>query len=62
MEEVILGFVSREPRPMKQEAVNLIGEYKFLVFDAVFAQLTRERHSLLEGHVAIIVALNQKHG
>ena len=47
---------------MRQEIVHLIGENDLLKLHALFAQRFHQLHHVSEGHVAVIVALNQQHG
>src|SRR5207245_2178745 len=55
----VIGF---EPAPVGEKVVNLIRENNLLELDTLLAQRLRQVDRLTEGHVAVIVAVDQKHG
>src|SRR5262249_57826884 len=62
VQEIRRRMVGREPVAMLEKVVNLIGEDELLELDAAFAKCLREHDALVEGNVAVVVAVNQEHG
>jgi len=61
IQKIRRGGVGRNPRPMKQELMNLVGENQLLELNALLPQSFNQIHHLRKGHVTVVVALNQQH-
>ena len=58
-EEIGGGAIGLNPAFLGEEAVNFIGEDEFLEFDTLFAQSFDQRNGLVEGDIAIVVAVDE---
>jgi hypothetical protein len=56
------GVVGGEPVGVGQKIVDLVGKNELIEFHALFAEGVHERDGFAEGHVAVIVAVNQQNG
>src|SRR4051812_11347152 len=61
VEEIGGGVISAQPVFMAQEVVNVIGKDQLLELDVALAQAAHQLDRLIEGDVAVIVAMNQQH-
>src|SRR5262245_10786101 len=61
VEKLRRRVVNLQPVTVQQEVMNLVGEDDHFVRDFQLAQPPRQIHSLREGHVAVVVTVNQQH-
>jgi hypothetical protein len=59
IEEICFCFVGFDPTAPEQEAVDFIGEDQFFEFDFLRAQALHQIYCLIEGDVAVVVAVDQ---
>ena len=62
IEKIAGRVIRREPGPVQKKIMNLVRKNQLVERDSLFAQCLGQVDHLGEGDVAIIVALNQKHG
>src|SRR5262245_22619871 len=60
VEEVSGGDVRLDPARVNQDVVDLVGEDELLEGHALPPQRLGEVHALAEGHVAVVVAMDQE--
>ena len=61
IEKVAGRVIGRQPMPVQQKIVHIIGENELLDLDAFFAEASDEVHRLREINVAVVVAMNKKY-
>jgi len=61
-EEVGGGVIGLEPTFLGEEAVDFVREDEFLEVDTLFSERFDERDCLVEGHVAIVIAVDEQDG
>ncbi len=54
-------MVSRQPGPLEQEVMDLIGENNLLKWDIIRPEALHQIHHLTERHVAVVITLDKKH-
>ena len=62
VEEIACRVIGRKPIPVQQKIVHVIGENELFDLDTFFAEPRHEVHCLREVDVAVVVAVNEKHG
>ena len=62
IEEVAGSVVRPQPAPVQEKIVDFIGEDELFDLDAVFAKACDKVDGLREIDVAVIVAMDEKHG
>src|ERR1700722_5430555 len=62
VEKVGSGVVGTQPTLVAQEAMYFVGKDQVLVVNSLPVQCLDEPHGFREGHIAVIVAVNQQHG
>src|SRR5580700_7954766 len=62
LEKVGGGVVGAQPTLVTQKAMYFVGKDELLVVDSLPVQRLDQPHGLREGHVAVVVAMNQQHG
>src|SRR5205814_4844224 len=60
-EKLVRRPIRAQPVSPEQEVMDLVREYELLDGNASLAQLVRERDRLGEGHVAIVVTVDEQH-
>src|SRR5712664_2359844 len=60
VKEITCRAIGGQPRFVQQKIVDFIGKNKLFECDALFAEGFGEVHHFREGHVAVIIALNEK--
>ena len=61
-EEIGGCVIGLDPAFFGQETVDFVGKDELLKIDALFTQSFDERDSLVEGNVAIVIAVDQQNG
>src|SRR5437764_5748173 len=62
IEEIGSSVISRQPVAVQQKVVNVVGKNELFDGDAAGAQAGGEIDGLREIDVAIVIAMNEKHG
>src|SRR5258708_5415245 len=62
VEEISCRVIGRKPIPVQQKIMHVIRENELFDLHAFFAQPRHEVHCLCEVDVAVVVAVNEKHG
>src|ERR687884_1378615 len=62
VEEIRRGVISAQPVGVAQEIVHLVGKDQLLELDVALAQPAHQLDGLIEGDVAVVVAVDQQHG
>src|ERR1700676_4003781 len=62
VEETDRSLIGHSPTPPQQEIVNFVRKNQFLHGHVSAAQRIGQHYSLVELHVAVVIALNQEHG
>jgi len=62
VKEIAGGAIRREPIPVQEKIVNVIGENELFKLDAFFAEAGYEVDGLREVDVAVVVSVDEKDG
>jgi hypothetical protein len=59
-EELGRRVIGLDPTFFREEAVDFVGEDQFLELDTLFAKRLDEQDRLMEGHIAIVIAVDEQ--
>jgi len=62
VEEIACGVIGRNPIPVQQKIMHVIRKNELFDLHVSFSEPSHEVHCLGEVNVAIVVAMNEKHG